>query len=71
MTCEPRASVPATQANHGAGIDQLVGIGVGQLPLGFCNVCSRGHHSSPKGQPLPDVSAAIAFIAEHSHWDVD
>jgi hypothetical protein len=43
----------------------------GDRLVGFCTVCSRAHLLPPTGEPLPDVRAAIAFITEHSHGDVD
>ena len=39
--------------------------------LGHCTVCSRALLVSATGEPLPDVRAAILFVAAHTHGDED
>ena len=39
--------------------------------LGNCTVCSRAHLIPPTGEPLPDVRAAVLFVAAHNHGDMD
>jgi hypothetical protein len=39
--------------------------------LGNCTVCSRALLIPLTGEPLPDVRAAIHFVAAHKHGDVD
>jgi hypothetical protein len=39
--------------------------------VGYCSRCGRALLIPPDGEPLPDVSAAIAFAATHDHGDVD
>jgi hypothetical protein len=39
--------------------------------LGYCGSCARARLIQPTGEPLPDVVAAIRFIATHDHDEVD
>jgi hypothetical protein len=39
--------------------------------LGNCTVCSRAGLIPPTGEPLPDVRAAVLFVAAHTHGDLD
>jgi hypothetical protein len=38
---------------------------------GYCAVCSRAGLIPPFGEPLPDVRAAVQFVAAHRHEEVD
>jgi hypothetical protein len=38
--------------------------------VGFCAVCT-GPPLPPDGEPLPDIRAAVQFVAQHRHGDVD
>jgi hypothetical protein len=39
--------------------------------VGNCAVCSRARLIAPTGEPLPDVRAAMLFVATHDHGGVD
>ena len=39
--------------------------------LGYCSSCARAQLIPITGEPLPDVVAAIRFIATHDHDEVD
>ena len=39
--------------------------------LGYCGSCARARVIPPTGEPLPDVVAAVRFIATHDHNEVD
>ncbi len=39
--------------------------------MGRCTVCSRALLIPADGQPLPDVRAALQFVATHDHDDED
>ncbi len=39
--------------------------------LGNCTVCARARLVPLTGEPLPDVRAAILFVAAHTHGDED
>ena len=39
--------------------------------LGFCDVCERAALTSPDGESLHDLRAAVVFSATHTHDDVD
>jgi hypothetical protein len=39
--------------------------------LGHCTTCARAHLIPVTGEELPDVRAAILFVAAHDHGDVD
>jgi hypothetical protein len=39
--------------------------------LGYCSSCARARLIQATGEPLPDVVAAIRFIATHDHDEVD
>jgi hypothetical protein len=39
--------------------------------LGYCSSCARARLIQATGEPLPDVVAAIGFIATHDHDEVD
>jgi hypothetical protein len=39
--------------------------------LGNCTICSRAHLIPPTGEPLPDVRAAVLFVAAHNHGEMD
>ena len=39
--------------------------------VGFCAVCAGPPLVPPDGEPLPDIRAAIQFVAQHRHGDVD
>jgi hypothetical protein len=38
---------------------------------GSCATCARAGLLPATGQPLPDVRAAVRFLAEHDHGDAD
>ena len=39
--------------------------------VGHCHVCSRAGLTSSGGDPLPDVRAAVRFVATHDHGEGD
>jgi len=39
--------------------------------VGNCTVCSRELLVPARGEPLPDVRAAVRFLSTHDHGDVD
>ena len=39
--------------------------------LGYCSSCARARLIPATGEPLPNVVAAIRFIATHDHDEVD
>jgi hypothetical protein len=43
----------------------------GERFLGTCRVCLRARLVPPAGEPLPDVRAAVLFVAAHNHGDID
>jgi hypothetical protein len=43
----------------------------GHRYLGNCTICSRVARDSLAGESLPDIRAAILFVAAHHHSDVD
>ena len=43
----------------------------GERFVGLCTICSRSRLMPAAGAPLPDLRAAVQFLAEHTHGEAD
>ena len=43
----------------------------GERFVGFCTICSHSRLTPTAGTPLPDLRAAIHFLAVHTHGEAD